>query len=45
MIVGSINYLEPNEKIRFDDFPKSQPTRINFGIICINSFPFQCKIA
>ena len=44
MIVGMINYLEQNEKIRSDYFPKSQPHRKKLGILSINSYPFQCKI-
>ena len=45
MSVGSINYLEQNEKITTNDFPKYQLNRKKFGTFCINSYPFQCKIA
>ena len=42
--VTSFNFIEQDAKIRVDCFPKSQPNGKNFGIFCINSFPFQCKI-
>jgi len=44
MIVVVMNYLEQNEKIRTNYFPKSQPSREKFDIFGINSYPFQCKI-
>ena len=45
MSVGLIRYLEQNEKITANYIPKFQLNRKKFGIFCINSYPFQCKIA